>query len=108
MRSAADHFSELKWYTIASGVLILICVLWASLEPNAVPQQRIIIAIVGAVGGAFILMFVTEYVRPHGNLSSSLPPIILQGQIKTIEEFQSFLGEKNEVSCKTFLILKTS
>jgi hypothetical protein len=106
MRAAADHFSELKWYTIAGCALLMVCVLWASLEPNAVPQQRIIIAIVGAIAGALILMFVTEYVRPRALSSASLPPMILQAQIKTIEEFQSFLDGKDESELQDIFDIK--
>jgi hypothetical protein len=96
MRSGADHYGELKWYTIGSCVCVVVCFLWASLEPNAVPQQRAVIGIVGAIAGAFILVLVTEFVRPHSVPSATLPPTIVQAQVKVLDDFQVFLGDKNE------------
>ncbi len=65
MRTAPRALQELLWYTIGALILAGTCLLWASIEPGFVMQQRIVLAVIGALAGALALTTIGESIRPH-------------------------------------------
>jgi hypothetical protein len=96
MRGASNHLGELLWYAIGADVLVVVCILWASLEPAAVIQQRFVIITVGAIAGALSLWVFTEHVRPPLVKASQAPPEVLRSQMALFNYINSFVGNKNE------------
>ena len=73
MRTDPRAISQLTWYTAGAIILAGSALLWASLESEAVDQQRIVLAIFGALAGGFVLVTVGEFIRPTA-VSAQSPP----------------------------------
>jgi hypothetical protein len=58
------YIDEIKWYTIGLGILAGTCLLWAWSEAGDVPQQRVLLGVIGAIFGSFLLIFIGELIRP--------------------------------------------
>jgi hypothetical protein len=65
------HATELKWYTIGFGFLAGTCLLWAWSEAGIVPQQRVVLGVVGAIFGGLLLMFIGELIRPTASVAQN-------------------------------------
>jgi hypothetical protein len=72
MRNNARALAELFWYTIGALILAGAGLLWVSLEGDGVLQQRIVLGVLGALAGAFILVSLGEWIRPS---SAQTPPV---------------------------------
>jgi hypothetical protein len=91
-----SKLAEGLWYTFGSYILVCTCLLWASLEPNAVPQQRLILIGIGALAGALTIYTAGESFRPRISGALSVNPQILQAQLTSLRDIESFFGGVDE------------
>lgn len=64
MRGEPNPLAQLFWYSVAAFVLVGISLIWASLESEAVVQQRILLGLCGAIFGSLVAITVGEFIRP--------------------------------------------
>jgi hypothetical protein len=80
MRSGSSIMAELLWYTLGAGILASAAVLWVSMEPEILPQHKIVLGVLGGVFGALAFISMGRWFHP-GPVKAETPTAVSPGNI---------------------------